>query len=239
MHRIMLSSEPFNVTKSREIKAGGEDTVLSIELSHGKVAFLYYIGVTKIQGVEWKWTIDGEEVNEYIGTVTNPAYYKPPFLIKKGLTLTAKNNTDRDVLLHALCAGLICEEATISPQEPQVVIQPDTNNQEVIALLKEIKEQLAEKTPVGFSFDKKIEVTDKIKMLYNDKNKGLNWTACDIYNYGPDPVYYAINEWRRPEVPLYKDQWVNVDFGKRNAIKRIYFVCDSGQKATVYIRVLK
>ena len=210
--------------------AGKEERIFYLEIPVGSVGFLYKIGVNRKENISWIWIIDREIIHEEIGTLEMVAYYDPPFLIKRFIELRAKNNSDNDILLKAYCDGIYYGQRREQKQDTQKDIQ-------MVELLKEIRDKLHEERTEGKVFDKKVEVTDKIKMLYEPG--GLNWTACDITNIGANDVYFCINKWKRPEAPLEPNLTANIDLGKKGAIKRIYFVCDSGKSTTVYIRVLK
>jgi len=240
--RISLGSFPLkNLTdleQSAIVPKGKEVKVFNLKLPQGIVCFVYKVAVS--DNTKWKWIIDGEEVDFHLEG--NKIYhFDPPFLVRDFIEFYAKNDGNSDTIATVFCDGICHKEAIIGyPQRitpPPLVPQQDLS--EVVNSLKEIKNTLEIKTAEGEVFDRKVEVTDAIKMLYDEKGKGLNWTACDITNAGPDPVYIAVNKWIRPESPLLPGLTTNIDFGKRGAIKKLYLVCDKGKRATVHIRVLK
>lgn len=137
--------------------------------------------------------------------------------------------------------GILFYIYIIKPRTEQYILE--TNGKKEISsetlLLNKINNNIEQQIPEGRLYDYRINVTDKIKMLYDDRNKGLNWIAFTICNEGPSPVYFAVNEWERPEIPLEVGKCTSVSFNRRGSIKRIYLVCDSGQSSTVTIRGLK
>jgi len=233
VYRIMLSSFPFsqigNIIQKKLLKKNTEGRIFYLAIPKGCIGFLYYIGVDLIDGISWTWKIDDEIIFGEIGSIQNPAYYNPPFLVRKYVELKAENNTDSDCELRAYCDGICYEEGILREEKEE----------EITTILKDIREKLYEERTVGKSFDMKVEVTDKIKMLYNEKSRGLNWTACTITNAGNSNIYFCVNEWKRPEAPLEPNLTANIDLGKKNAIKKIYLFCDKGESSTAYIRVLK
>lgn len=84
-----------------------------------------------------------------------------------------------------------------------------------------------------------VDVTDTVKMLYNEKTKGLNWSSFTITNIGNSPVYMAVNTWQKPESPIYPGENIDVDMKRRDAIKKIYLVCDKGKSSTVKIHAVR
>jgi len=232
MIRISLGKFPLknlvNPHQAIIVPKGEEIKVFSFYLPESVVCFIYKVMVSG--NVQWKWIIDGEEVD--FNLESNKMYnFDPPYLVKEFVEFYAKNDTNTDLIATVFCDGICHREAVIGEKQADF--------SEVVNSLKEIKDTLEIKTAKGEVFDRKVEVTDTIKMLYDKKGRGLNWTACDITNAGPDPVYIAVNKWIRPESPLAPGLTTNIDLGKRGAIKKLYLVCDKGKKATVHIRVLK
>jgi len=236
--RIALSHFPFSrigKTYNTTIAEAGKTTrVFYLEIPENCVGFLYYAGINT--DLPYALIIDDEEVNEIIGTVNNPSIFNPPFLIQKYIAFDVKNNTEIDKIVEVYADGECYEELTLMPivEKQQKEIE---EKQEIKENIVEIKEMKKSEEAKGIVFDKKITVTDKIKML--DKKGGLNWTAVDITNAGPNPVYFSVNEWRQPEAPLDVNLTANVDLGKKNGIKKMFFVCDKGKSTTVYLRILK
>lgn len=232
--RISVGSFPLKREQSAIVPKGKEVRVFYLNLPENIVCFVYKVAVSNY--TEWKWIIDGEMVDfNLVGGRTY--HFDPPFLVKKSMEFYAKNDTDTDLIATVFCDGVCHKEVVIGERQQISPIPPQYD--EIVKSLKEIKNTLEIKTAEGEVFDRKVEVTDAIKMLYDEKGKGLNWTACDITNAGPDPVYIAVNKWIRPESPLPPGLTTNIDFGKRGAIKKLYLVCDKGKRATVHIRVLK
>jgi len=233
--RIALTSFPIErigeTYQSTVAYARKNTRVHHIEIPNGHVAFLYTAGINT--NLPYKLIIDNEEINEKIGSIDHPTVFNPPYIAKKNISIYVENNSDIDKTIQTYINGIVYEELTLQPIEDKLELR---EIKEKLGKIEKIKEQ--EQT-VGVVFDKKINVTDKIKMLYDDENKGLNWTAVDITNMGPDPVYYCVNKWKSPEAPLHTNMTASIDLGRKNAIKKIYFVCDKGETATVYLRILK
>ena len=112
-------------------------------------------------------------------------------------------------------------------------------NQQVNPVLEKIEKNISMQIPKGEVTDMLTEVSDSVKMLYNEKSKGLNWSSFTVTNVGGSPVYMAVNTWRRPESPIYPGENIDVDFRQRGAIKKIYLVCDKGENTTVKIHAIK
>jgi len=201
-----------------------------MRLPENLVAFIYQIEFNNL-AVEWEWIIDGELVDIIIDKPI--LYFNPPFLVEKYTAISAYNPTDLDIIVKTSLSGVTHRVLSIMDGIEEVEEEKPGDIEEVT--VKELKESTAK----GEILDKKIEVSDTVYMLYDGKNKGLNWTACDITNRGPNNVYFCINKWRRPEAPLTPGLTANIDLGERGAIKKIFFICDKGETATVYIRVLK
>ena len=234
MIRISVCNFPLkNLTDLKQsaiVQKGKEVRVFYLKLPESIVCFVYKVAVSN--NTKWKWIIDGEEVDFHLEG--NKIYhFDPPFLVRDFIEFYAKNDGNADTIATVFCDGVCHKEVVIDRYTPP------QDFSEVVNSLKEIKNALEIKTAEGEVFDRKVDVTDTIKMLYEERSGGLNWTACDITNAGPDPVYIAINKWVRPESPLAPGLTTNIDLGKRGAIKKLYLVCDKGKRATVHIRVLK
>ena len=187
-------------------------------------------------GVKWSWYVDGEciekDIEHALGDMEKPAIFKPPYLVKKSIEVIAENDNDAEVDLEVLCIG-ICYKI---PEKPIPEIQPFES---ATAILQEIKQEIQSQVPKGEALDKKVNVTNTVKELWNEAQQGLNWTSCAIFNKGPNDVYVSVNKWRWPEAPVSVGQTMNFDFSKRGAIKKIYLKCDDGETATVNIHAMK
>jgi len=112
----------------------------------------------------------------------------------------------------------------------------EQNDGEIISALNDIKKAITSQYPSQVT-DMVVNVGDKVKMLYG-KN-GLGWQSFTITNVGSSPVYLAVNDWKRPEAPIYPGENIDIDFKRSGAIERIYLKCDEGQSTTVKIHAVK
>ena len=186
------------IFQSTIVPARKEIKVLHLNMPQGYVGFLDACGVT--EGVIWKFIIDDEEIKENLGTVAKPSFFDPPHVVKKYIELVAKNDTDTDIIAQAYVNGVCYVDTRAGGQ---IITKEEKKKEPEEVKIETIKPQKY------ILFDKKIEVTDRIKML-DDKGRGLNWTNVDITNAGPDPIYFAVNEWRRPEAPLDPNMTTNL-----------------------------
>lgn len=235
MYRISLGSFPLknlvNPHQQAIVPSGREEKVYEFTLPDSIVCFIYNLSLSKGNFLEWKWIIDGEEVN--LDFSEGSFYFDPPFLVKRYTEFYVRNNSNVDLIVSVYCDGVCYREAVIGEAKESKIIIKD-RSEEILKAIKEIKSCLEKSKPKGEIYDMKVNVTDKVKLLDN-----LGWSACDITNAGPDPVYIAVNAWKRPELPLAPGLTTNIDIGKRGGIKKVYLVCDKGKKSTVYIRILK
>jgi len=136
---------------------------------------------------------------------------------------------------------IIMKHLSQSRRETPIIIlkEDNTSLSELTDTMKNIERNLSLQTPKGEVTDMTVNVSDTVKMLYNEKNRGLNWSSFTITNIGNSPVYMAVNTWRRPQSPIYPGENIDVDFKRRGAIKKIYLVCDRGQTSTVKIHAVK
>jgi len=142
--------------------------------------------------------------------------------------------------IFCFAGGILFYIYVLKPkEEPVNYIIPPKSNDNSLLLLKEINDNIEKQIPEGKLIDYRMTVTDKISVLYDKKDRGLNWIAFTLCNEGPNPVYFAVNEWERPEIPLEVGKCTSVSFNRRGAIKKIYFVCDKGKSTTVTIQGLK
>jgi hypothetical protein len=89
------------------------------------------------------------------------------------------------------------------------------------------------------SFDtRSLKITDTVTML-DERDDVLNYTSFDLTNNGPNPVFFSVNSKDWPEAPLPVGQSINVDFKSKGGIKKIYFRCNKGETANIYLYILK
>lgn len=229
MYRYSVGKYPL-IVESKPIIIPSKEKVLiyKLELPIDIVAFIYKLVLDNLL-VELEWVIDDEKVTTEIDQPV--LYFDPPFLVEKYTTIYAYNPTDKDMIMKIQITGVTHRVLSIIEDITPTIVEPVEEKTPI--------KELEESTVTGEILDRKITVTDTIYMLYDDKNKGLNWTACYITNNGPSNVYFCINKWKRPEAPLIPGLTANIDLGERGAIKKIFFVCDKGETTTVYIRILK
>ncbi len=110
----------------------------------------------------------------------------------------------------------------------------------VVPILTEIKNEIAIEKPVGEVSNLSVVVTDRITDLYSPNAEyGLPWSSFDFTNNGPDGVYLGVNQWDWPEAPLPVGQSLNIDFGQKGSIKRVFLKCDAGQTSNVSFHIIK
>ena len=63
--------------------------------------------------------------------------------------------------------------------------------------------------------------------------EALNWISCNIFNEGPDPIYYRINNGQQSVVPIQAGGNISLDFRMKKSINKIWLNCDHGKTATV------
>ena len=129
------------------------------------------------------------------------------------------------------------KETTASLSTPErVTLKPIDA---AIPVLEAINENIEKQYPVGEVTDESITATENPSMLYDEAEHGLNWTSCNIINNGPNNLYVAVNSWKWPVAPLAPGQTMTVDLEVRNAIKKLFFRCDTGETANAYIHAVK
>jgi hypothetical protein len=126
------------------------------------------------------------------------------------------------------------ESAQAMPQQPIESIIPLSN-----PMLMKINDSINNQVPVGKFETRALTITDVITMLDEKRDGGLNYTNADIINNGPNPVYFSVNSSDWPEAPLPVGQTINVDFKNKGRIKKIYFRCNKGETANIYLYILK
>jgi len=124
------------------------------------------------------------------------------------------------------------------PQQNHFIVE-NQRQEKLLPVLKTIENNLSMQMPKGEVIDMVVDVTDTVKMLYNEKTKGLNWSSFTITNIGSSPVYMSVNTWQKPESPIYPGENIDVDMKRRDAIKKIYLVCDKGKSSTVKIHAIR
>ena len=227
-----MNSIPFADPNQQELVPSNEKKrVFYFKIPEGMTGFIYKVILTKVEGIEWFWYID----DEIVPIENEEEDFDPPYLVKKYVEFEAKNNTINDLLLNVSCQGMCYGEEVI--HVPTNVRLTPVSQEAYI--LREIKEELKQQVPQGVMSDKLAKVTDEVTVLYNEKEKGLNWSAFTIRNAGPDNVYLCVNKWRMPEAPLPEGETEHIDLGQKKAIKKVFLVCDPGETATVGIHYLK
>lgn len=109
-----------------------------------------------------------------------------------------------------------------------------------LGILSEIRDEIRDEAPIGMVFDMNLNITDQITDLYRQNPRAnLPWSSFNLTNNGPDIVYCCVNQWKQPEAGLTMGQSISIDLKKRNAIKRVYIVCNHGDNANVGLHVVK
>lgn len=217
-----MKKYPFSNFFSVIQRVGAGSELFQGVIPEGYVGFLYVISTEKHAGVTWCWSIDGELVGE--GDDLSGSF-NPPFLVEKNIEVKAKNDMGDILNLGVSCDGL-CYEKPVKPEK-------------LMPVLAEIKDELHTQVPLGELADEFVAVDDTVHMVYDEAQRGLNWTSCSILNMGPNSVYVAVNSWKRPSAPLLVGESQNIDFGRVGSIKKIYLVCDAGETAQVRLHALK
>jgi hypothetical protein len=109
----------------------------------------------------------------------------------------------------------------------------------ILPVLEEIRDTLKNEKPKGESTSELAAVADSVFELYDHQYGDLEYTSCSIINNGPDPVYFSVNKWEMPNAPLGVGASANIDLGRRCGIKRIFFICNNGQTASVTVHAIK
>jgi len=77
-----------------------------------------------------------------------------------------------------------------------------------------------------------VSVTDRRAEFFPQKPL----KSVDVYNLGEGNVVVSVNEYQQADrAPLRKDDSLKVD-AKGHTIRRLYFICPSGQTAEVYVQ---
>lgn len=130
-------------------------------------------------------------------------------------------------------------QVSLRPIEIPTEIEIPAETNETVALLNDIKNELQSGKPSGQVFNLDFEVTDQIKDIKSRAKCKLPWSKVDIINMGPSPVYFCINEWYWSEAPIEPGLSINVDFNKRDSIKRLYLKCDKDLTSNVRLQIVK
>ena len=235
MNNRIVFSQIFQTMQQRHVAGSCEEMVFIGELPNGYIGFLNSIASSAHPNVLWTWYIDDEKIESIpsaIGDIRQPVLFNPPYLVKKKVEVRCRNNNEESLTMDVFCNG------ECYPLPEPLALQPIRQNQ-TNELLTDIKTELQSVKPVGEVTDEYITVTDTVYELYDIPNHGLHWTTCSIMNRGPNDVYVAVNEWKRPDAPLLVGESMSIDLSKRGSIKRIYFVCDSGERAVVRVHAIK
>ena len=216
--------------------ANSEAVVFYGKIPEGAVGFLNVLASNDYEGIIWSWYIDGECVEDNIqhalGDLTKPVVFKPPYVVNKYIEVKAKNTLSFPVDLKVFCDGVCYSNAVSAVVKPIIPPTPTV-------VLQEIRDELKNDDPVGEVTDELVNVTEAVKMVYDDAQHGLNWAVCDVVNRGPNNVYVVVNQWKQPTAPLLPGESQNIDLGKRASIKKIYLKCDAGENAQVRLHALK
>lgn len=115
----------------------------------------------------------------------------------------------------------------------------DIKAKTMLGLLNDIRDEIAVEKPDGYAFNMNFNVTDAITDVYDQPRHKMPWSKVDIQNMGPNPVYFCVNDWNWSDAPLSVGLSINVDFQKRDSIKRLFLKCDSGLTTTVNLQIVK
>ena len=111
------------------------------------------------------------------------------------------------------------------------------------ALLQYIARQLwevrqlleAERSEGEISF-KTVSVTDAGEEYDIKKTLGVEFLTVDLLNTGPDTVYIRVNKRLAEEIIRNSGDSISIDFEKsREKIAKLYFRCDTGETASVWV----
>jgi len=102
-----------------------------------------------------------------------------------------------------------------------------------------ISQTIQKQQKAGSLSTRSYTVNSAVKMLWNRREGGLQWTSVDFVNNGPDPVYISVNTSDFPLASLPVGQTLNVDLKQHGAIDKVYLRCDQGKTANVDLWVVK
>jgi len=122
----------------------------------------------------------------------------------------------------------------VSAGQPMKSIIPFSN-----PMLTNINDSINQQVPAGRFESRTLTITDVVTLLDEKRDGGLNYTSVDITNAGPNSVFFSINSTDFPEAPLLVNQSINIDFKNKGRIKKMYFRCNRGETATVYLYIMK
>jgi len=240
-------SELFSTTQSATLAPHSEGRIFYGEMPAEHVGFLSKLISNQYPGVVWSWYIDGELIEENIESIVGDVY-DPPYVVKRGLEVVARNDSEMEILLEVICDGdfYAIPEKVQSPTLVQpLMLKPfpvvTQEGKAVKKILTDIRDEMKSQVPLGEITDEYLDITDAVYLLYDEKNEGnsLEWTSCGVANRGPNDVFVAVNEWKVPEAPIVPGESQNFDLHRRGAIKRLYLICNSGETARVKIHALK
>jgi len=105
--------------------------------------------------------------------------------------------------------------------------------------LENINESVKSMQPKGEFFTRVFDITDRVYMYRCKREGGLQYSSVDITNQGPNDVYLSVNNADWPEAPLPPGQSINIDFKNKAAIDKMYFRCNPGETAKLYLYIVK
>jgi hypothetical protein len=226
-------SESFKTRQSKVVEPNATETIFYGEIPAGSTGFLGVLASNDYEGVLWSWYIDDECVEENIdhelGNMKDIEILQPPYVVTKHIEVKAKNTLQIPVTLEVYCNG-VCYQ----PDAAVLVPMPTPT-----MVLQEIRDEMRSKNPEGEVTDRLVNVTSTVQDVYDEALQGLFWTTCSAINSGPNNVYIAVNDWVQPEAPLPPGESMNIDFGKRGSIKKIWLKCDNGETAQVRLHAMK
>jgi hypothetical protein len=139
------------------------------------------------------------------------------------------------ILGYLLYKSMMKEQPLPLPLRP---LQPVPNSN-ILQTLQSIDSNIYNQIPVGEHEIRNVNVTSLLYDLYDEASNGLNWISAQICNNGPNNVYCSVNNWENPEAPIVPGQCQSINLMKKAAIKRIFFKCNTGNTASVYVYGMK
>lgn len=125
--------------------------------------------------------------------------------------------------------------AQVSPEPiPSVIPMVNPSRQ-----LEKLNESVKSMQPKGEFFTRAFDITDRVYMYRCKREGGLQYHAIDVLNMGPSDVYLSVNTSDMPEAPIQPGHTINIDFKNRGAIDVLYFRCNPGEHAKVYLYIVK